>query len=155
MKQLCRKLVTPSAQSHLLCAMKSITKDMRLQTGKKYGQALILTTATIRDTKASIADETVLAVWLLGLYEVKNGSRLACAESNFCQMISVVLMHGRANADSPSLEEQWQAHLLHVCGAMNLLCLRGMSHFQQHVARKIFRIFKAAIVSHIAHRNID
>lgn len=62
-------------------------------------------------------------------------------------MISVVLTHGRATADSPTLEEEWQAHLLHVRGAMNLLRLRGMSQFTTARGEKIFRIFKAAIVS--------
>ncbi|EXJ58816.1 hypothetical protein A1O7_06246 [Cladophialophora yegresii CBS 114405] len=117
------------AVSRMTLADRYSGKDVRLQTGKEYGQALRLTNATIRDTKASIQDETVLAVWLLGLYE----------------MISVVLTHGRTNADSPTLEEEWQAHLLHVRGAMNLLRLRGMSQFTTARGEKIFRIFKAAI----------
>ncbi|OCT51831.1 hypothetical protein CLCR_08340 [Cladophialophora carrionii] len=117
------------AVSRMTLADRYSGKDVRLQTGREYGQALRLTNATIRDTKASIQDETVLAVWLLGLYE----------------MISVVLTHGRTNADSPTLEEEWQAHLLHVRGAMNLLRLRGMSQFTTARGEKIFRILKAAI----------
>ena len=64
-------------------------------------------------------------------------------------MISVVLTHGRTNTDSPSLEEEWRAHLLHVRGAMNLLRQRGMSQFTTPRGEKIFRIFKAAIVSYL------
>jgi hypothetical protein len=47
-------------------------KDVRLQTGQEYGYALTLTNATIQNTAASIQDETVMAVWLLGLYEVEH-----------------------------------------------------------------------------------
>ena len=60
------------AVSRMTLADRYSGKDVRLQTGREYGQALSLTNATIRDTRASIEDETVLAVWLLGLYEVKN-----------------------------------------------------------------------------------
>ncbi|KAJ9606556.1 hypothetical protein H2200_008564 [Cladophialophora chaetospira] len=118
-----------TAVSRMTLADRYSGKDVRLQTGKEYGQALSLTNKTIRDTRASIQDETVIAVWLLGLYE----------------MVSVVLTHGRATADSPTLEEEWQAHLLHVRGAMNLLRLRGLSQFTTARGEKIFRIFKAAI----------
>jgi hypothetical protein len=51
-------------------------KDIRLQTAKEYGYALSLTNATIRDTATSIQDETFMAVWLLGLYEVLD--RIPC-----------------------------------------------------------------------------
>lgn len=69
-------------------------------------------------------------------------------------MISVVLTHGRTASSSASLEEEWQAHLSHVRGAMNLLHLRGMSQFTTVRGEKIFRIFKAAIVS-FAYRNLS
>lgn len=59
-----------NAVSRLTLADRYSGKDVRLQTGREYGQALSLTNATIRDTSASIQDETLLAVWLLGLYEV-------------------------------------------------------------------------------------
>ncbi|OAL18299.1 hypothetical protein AYO22_10877 [Fonsecaea multimorphosa] len=117
------------AVSRMTLADRYSGKDVRLQTGREYGVALSLTNATIRDTAASIQDETVLAVWLLGLYE----------------MVSVVLMHGRTTPESRTLEEEWQSHLLHVRGAMNLLRLRGMSQFTTARGEKIFRLFKAAI----------
>ena len=62
------------AVSRMTLADRYSGKDVRLQTGKEYGQALSLTNSTIRDSKASIEDETVLAVWLLGLYEVRNAT---------------------------------------------------------------------------------
>ncbi|KIW95233.1 uncharacterized protein Z519_03817 [Cladophialophora bantiana CBS 173.52] len=117
------------AVSRMTLADRYSGKDVRLQTGREYGHALSLTNATIRDTVASIQDETVLAVWLLGLYE----------------MISVVLMHGRTTPESRTLEEEWQSHLLHVRGAMNLLRLRGLSQFTTARGERIFRLFKAAI----------
>jgi len=57
-------------------------KDIRLQTGKEYGYALKLANATIRDTAASIQDETVVAVWLLGLYEVGGTALFILCGSN-------------------------------------------------------------------------
>lgn len=50
-------------------------------------------------------------------------------------------------------EEEWQSHLSHVRGAMHLLHLRGMSQFTNPRSEKIFRIFKAAIVSFSLPRN--
>lgn len=58
------------AVSRMTLADRYSGKDVRLQTGREYGHALSLANATIRDTAASIQDETVIAVWLLGLYEV-------------------------------------------------------------------------------------
>lgn len=59
------------AVSRMTLADQYSGKDVRLQTGKDYGYALKLANATIRDTAASIQDDTVVAVWLLGLYEVR------------------------------------------------------------------------------------
>lgn len=58
------------AVSRITLADRYSGKDVRLQTGREYGHALSLTNTTIRDNVASIKDETVIAVWLLGLYEV-------------------------------------------------------------------------------------
>ncbi len=60
------------AVSRLTLADRYSGNDIRLQTGREYGQALSLTNATIRNSAASVQDETVLAVWLLGLYEVSH-----------------------------------------------------------------------------------
>lgn len=59
-----------TAVSRLALADRYSGHDIRLQTGGDYGRALSLTNATIRKTAGDIRDETVLAVWLLGLYEV-------------------------------------------------------------------------------------
>ncbi|KIX05002.1 uncharacterized protein Z518_05874 [Rhinocladiella mackenziei CBS 650.93] len=117
------------AVSRMTLADRYSGKDVRLQTGREYGYALSLTNKTIHDTAASIQDETVMAVWLLGLYE----------------HISVVLTHGRSTAESKTPEEEWQSHISHVKGAMNLLRLRGMSQFTTARGEKVFRILKAAI----------
>lgn len=58
------------AVSRMTLADRYSGKDVRLQTGQEYGHALSLANAAIRDNVASIQDETVIAVWLLGLYEV-------------------------------------------------------------------------------------
>ncbi|KAJ9636576.1 hypothetical protein H2204_005176 [Knufia peltigerae] len=118
-----------TAVSRLALADRYSGHDIRLQTGGDYGRALSLTNATIRKTAGDIRDETVLAVWLLGLYE----------------HISVLLSHGKRRDDVKDAEEEWQSHLSHVRGAMHLLHLRGMSQFTNPRSEKIFRIFKAAI----------
>jgi hypothetical protein len=61
-------------------------------------------------------------------------------------MISVVLTHGRTAEGSLTEEEEWQSHISHVKGAMNLLRLRGLVQFTHPRSEKIFRVFKAAIV---------
>lgn len=58
------------AVSRLTLADRYSGHDVRLQTGKEYGEALAKTNATIQDKSRAIMDETVVAVWLLGLYEV-------------------------------------------------------------------------------------
>jgi hypothetical protein len=138
-----------NAVSRLTLADRYSGKDVRLQTGREYGHALSLTNATIRDTSASIQDETLLAVWLLGLYEVSRHYAPMLNLAHSRQHISVVLTHGRRTAESQTLEEEWQSHLSHVRGAMRLLRLRGMSQFATARGEKIFRVFKAAIVGAI------
>ncbi|KAI1629645.1 hypothetical protein EDD37DRAFT_645393 [Exophiala viscosa] len=118
-----------TAVSRLTLADRYSGKDVRLNSDPQYGHALKLAKATIRDTAASIQDETVLAVWLLGLYE----------------HISVLLTHSRRTAESQTLEEEWQSHISHVRGAMRLLRLRGKSQFTTAAGKKIFLIFRAAI----------
>lgn len=71
------------AVSRMTLADRYSGKDVRLQTGKEYGHALSLTNATIRDNNASIQDETVIAVWLLGLYEVSNESSFLLAHLRY------------------------------------------------------------------------
>lgn len=62
-------------------------------------------------------------------------------------MISIVLTHGRTAEGSLTEEEEWQSHISHVKGAMNLLRLRGLVQFTHPRSERIFRVFKAAIVS--------
>jgi hypothetical protein len=58
------------AVSRLTLADQYSGKDVRLQTAREYGLALSKTQAIIKDSVTNIQDETVLSVWLLGLYEV-------------------------------------------------------------------------------------
>jgi hypothetical protein len=102
-------------------------QDVRLQTGREYGDALAVTMKAIRDPAQNILDDTVVAVWLLGLYEAINS----------------VLVHGRTKEMKP--EEEFRTHISHIRGAMNLLKLRGSSQFTTARGEKIFRVLKAAI----------
>jgi len=117
------------AVSRMTLADRYSGKDVRLQTGQEYGRALSFTNATIRDSSTNIQDETVVSVWLLGLYE----------------LISSVLTHARTASQARNLEEEYQSHLSHIRGAMNLLTLRGKSQFTTARGEKVYRILKAAI----------
>jgi hypothetical protein len=103
-------------------------KDIRLQTGREYGDALARASKSIRDPSKAISDETIMAVWLLGTYEA----------------IHAVLTHRRMGFER-TLEEEWQSHISHIRGAMHLLKLRGASQLGTARGEKIYRIFKAAI----------
>lgn len=106
--------------------------DVRLQTGHDYSRALTSTMASIKDPEQATSDSTVVAVWLLGLYEAINS----------------VLSHGRTSATTQTTrtpEEEWQSHISHIRGAMHLLRMRGETQFENPRSEKIFRVFKAAI----------
>lgn len=110
-------------------------KDVRLQTGREYGDALAVTMKAIRDPNQNLLDETVVAVWLLGLYEAINS----------------VLMHGRTKG--LKAEDEYRTHISHIRGAMNLLKLRGSTQFATARGEKIFRVLKAAIQMRLFNLN--
>lgn len=47
-------------------------QDPRLQTRHEYAKALTTAVLTMSDVNEAVKDETVTAVWLLGLYEVSG-----------------------------------------------------------------------------------
>ena len=110
-------------------------QDVRLQSGKEYGDALAVTMKAIRDPCQNALDDTVVAVWLLGLYEA----------------INAVLIHGTTKALKP--EEEYRTHISHMRGAMNLLKLRGSTQFATARGEKIFRVLKAAIQMRLFNLN--
>lgn len=61
--------------------------------------------------------------------------------------VNAVLTHGRTQMTPKSVEEEWQSHVSHIRGALNLLRLRGKSQFKTARGEKVFRVLKAAIVS--------
>jgi hypothetical protein len=117
-----------TALSRMTLADQYSGKDIRLQTGREYGDALARASRSIRDPTKAISDETIMAVWLLGTYEA----------------VHAVLTHRRMGFEH-SLEEEWQSHISHIRGAMNLLKLRGTSQLKTARGEKIYRLFKAAI----------
>jgi hypothetical protein len=117
-----------AAVSRMTLADQYSGKDIRLQTGKEYGDALAFAAKSLRDPRKAVSDETVMAVWLLGTYEA----------------VQAVLNHGRAD-NTMTLEDEWQSHMSHVRGAMNLLKIRGADQLKTSRGEKIFRLFKAAI----------
>lgn len=137
------KTAEPSSAVHLAAAAVSRMtladqysgQDVRLQTGMEYGEALAVTMKAIRDPVQNTLDDTVVAVWLLGLYEA----------------INAVLTHGRSRELSP--EEEYRTHISHMRGAMNLLKLRGLSQIATPRGEKIFRVLKAAIQMRLFNLN--
>lgn len=121
--------VAVTAVSRMALADQYSGKDPRLLSVKEYTAALTLSQKAIQDPNASTKDDTVVAVWLLGLYEAVNS----------------VLYHGRTDGAKVSAEDEIKAHVRHLQGAMHLLHKRGASQFDNAYSEKIFRIFKAAI----------
>ena len=121
--------VAVTAVSRMALADQYSGKDPRLLSVIEYTAALTLSQKAILDPNASTKDDTVVAVWLLGLYEA----------------IKSVLYHGRSDSAKVSAEDEIKAHVKHLRGAMHLLHKRGASQFENAYSEKIFRIFKAAI----------
>ena len=124
-----------TAVSRMTLADQYSGQDVRLQTGKEYGDALAITMKAIRNPDQNLLDDTVVAVWLLGLYEA----------------INAVLVHGSTKELTP--EEQYRTHIAHIRGAMNLLKLRGSTQFTTARGEKIFRVLKAAIQMRLFNLN--
>ena len=124
-----------TAVSRMTLADQYSGQDVRLQSGKEYGDALAVTMKAIRDPCQNALDDTVVAVWLLGLYEA----------------INAVLIHGTTKALKP--EEEYRTHISHMRGAMNLLKLRGSTQFATARGEKIFRVLKAAIQMRLFNLN--
>ncbi|RMZ92411.1 hypothetical protein DV736_g330, partial [Chaetothyriales sp. CBS 134916] len=127
-----------AAVSRLTLADQYSGTDVRLQSGHEYSNAITSTMASLKDSKVATQDATVVAVWLLGLYEAINS----------------VMNHSRSTSRHPSTafralsrsdDVEFQSHISHIRGAMHLLRLRGTSQFDHPQSEKIFRVFKAAI----------
>lgn len=84
-----------------------------------YGEALGLLNSALRDNKKSKADDTLLAVAMLGYYE-----NLTC--------------------DSRQSIQSWKAH---INGASQILRLRGKKQFNTPIGRMLFRETRAGLVS--------
>ncbi|KPI36458.1 uncharacterized protein AB675_2896 [Cyphellophora attinorum] len=102
--------------------------DVRLQTGHEYGEALVMASKRLRDPTKAYDDDTFLAVWLLSTYEA----------------VQSILNHRRIG-QTRTLEEEWQSHISHVRGAMQLMKMRGSSQLRTPQGEKMYRVFKAAI----------
>lgn len=59
------------AVSRMTLADRYSGQDPRLQTSSEYAKALSTMAITMSDVAEALKDETVTAVWLLGLYEVR------------------------------------------------------------------------------------
>ncbi|RMZ78692.1 hypothetical protein DV737_g3731, partial [Chaetothyriales sp. CBS 132003] len=127
-----------AAVSRLTLADQYSGTDVRLQSDHEYSNAITSTMTSLKDRKVATQDATVVAVWLLGLYEAINS----------------VMNHGRTTSRHPSAafraqsrsdDVEFQSHISHIRGAMHLLRLRGTSQFDHPQSEKIFRVFKAAI----------
>lgn len=71
------------AVSRMALADRYSGNDIRLRTSKDYIQALSATKAVIKDSDSAVKDETVVAVWLLSLYEVRREIESTISMTNF------------------------------------------------------------------------
>lgn len=134
------------AVSRMTLADQYSGRDVRLQTTGEYAKALNSVAKTMSNESEAVKDELIIAVWLLGLYEVchdieKSGNIADCVK----QAVHSVLSHGRAKQKYVDPEDEWNSHVQHMRGAMRLLRIRGQEQFNNPRSERIFRVFKAAI----------
>lgn len=103
---------------------------------RQYGRALAALNQALNDPTQALADTTLMAVILLGLYEVDWASRLD-VQIHFLTCIQMVNFDGRGRYG------HWAAH---INGATALLELRGQEEFTQRGAL-LYLLIRSQIVS--------
>lgn len=105
--------------------------------GQKYAKVLRAITASVQDSKEASTDQTLIAVMLLGLFEVLHHLR----GSSF----SVLTIAQNVTCSNPESMRSW---VNHVNGATAIARLRGTDQLRTKVGRKIFENLLLQIVSH-------
>ena len=112
--------------------------ELMVAAGQKYATALRAINASIQDSSKASTDQTLIAVVLLGLFEVfyyLQGSLrfpvLTAAQTVTCS--------------NPESMRSWANH---VSGASAIARLRGTDQLRTEIGRKIFATLRVQIVSH-------
>ncbi|TGO36881.1 hypothetical protein BHYA_0112g00200 [Botrytis hyacinthi] len=94
---------------------------------KKYNSALRLVSSRLRDEEEARADQTLVAVMLLGLYEI-----------NTC--------------NGPQSMQSWTKHVI---GASSLMQLRGKQCLETPIGRHIFAHLRTQVITNCIQRHVS
>ena len=121
--------------------MASISKlkkspEIMIQARQKHMSVLRLINSSLQDPETAKMDQTLVAVFLLGLFEVRNrldGRRIDA-------LINVQTVAG-------SSQESMDSWANHIIGATTLIHIRGRDQLQSDIGRRLFRFLRLQIVS--------
>ena len=124
--------------------------ELKDSAAAKYCQALELTNAALQNPEEATRDETLLAVSLLGLYEVRSPynpchlsynhslQRKGCETSSLRLILTIQVITG--------VERTQNSWATHIDGAILLLRLRGEEQFEQLTGIKLYRMVHTQMV---------
>ena len=131
--------------SYLYAAMRSVaavnfanrspTVDMHGMIEVEYARAVSRVTAALADPDQCLRDETLVAVWLLGMREVSKSFHLACTTLTTKQLL--------AGVNGPQSKSAYQTH---IDGTLMLLRLRGEEQFSRPMGRHLYATLLSAMV---------
>jgi hypothetical protein len=102
----------------------------------KYNSVLRVVSSLLRNIEDAKADQTLIVVMLLGLYEVRHSFYPTLPSNLICQQVNTC--NGRQSMQS------WTKH---ISGAAALLNLRGKQRLQTAVGHQLFVNLRAQVVS--------
>ena len=111
--------------------------ELMLAAGQKYASVLRAINASIQDSKEASTDQTLVAIMLLGLFEVLpySGDR---------SRLPFLIIGQTVTCSSPESMRSWTNH---VNGATAIARLRGTDQLRTKIGRTIFAIVRLQVVS--------
>lgn len=137
-------------ESHLYAAMRAVgainfanrspTVDMHSVVDSEYAKAMSAVTAALAHPDKWLTDETLVAVWLLGIREVRLVVKLLCQHhADASQLLASVAGTSQANTNGASRQT-------HVDGTLMLLRLRGENQFCTPEGRHLYHTLLSSMV---------
>ena len=112
--------------------------ELMVAAGQKYARVLRTINASIQDSEKATTDQTLLAIMLLGLFEVSH-----YLKDNFPSPLLTAAQ--TVTCSNPESMRSWANH---VNGAIAIARLRGTDQLRTKIGRKIFAIVRLQVVSH-------
>ena len=119
--------------------------DLHHETASEYARAIVSVNAALQDPDERCRDETLIAVWLLGMREVGHRLRAMIVDTN--KSLQLLLeVAGRSTTSSPDLAAMHRRQV-HTDGTISLLGIRGEAQFERPLGRHISVTILSAMVS--------